>query len=139
MTKEEIIELMNANLSCFLATTAESQPHVRGMMAYKATERGIIFHTGNTKDLYKQIVNNPLVEICFFDPKKNIQIRVTGKAVILDDLELKKEITEARPFLKPWVERMGYDMLIVFQVIDCIAHTWTFETNLSPKEFIKIN
>ena len=78
-------------------------------------------------------------EWIFFDPKKNIQIRVTGKAVILDDLELKKEITEARPFLKPWVERMGYDMLIVFQVIDCIAHTWTFETNLSPKEFIKIN
>lgn len=136
MTKKEVIDLINANVACNLATLEDKQPHVRGMMAYRADENGIIFHTGNRKDLYKQILNNPSVEACFFDPKRNIQVRVKGKAVVKDDAELKKEIVEARPFLKPWVGKMGYDMLIVFQITNCVAHTWTFETNFSPKEYI---
>jgi len=138
MTKEEIIGFINANLACHLATAADGQPHTRGMLAYKANENGIIFHTANTKDLYKQILSNPSVEVCFLNQEKNIQVRVTGKAVIKDDAELKKEIIGARPFLKPWVEKMGYDMMVVFQVTGCQAHTWTMETNFSPKEYIKI-
>ena len=136
MTKEEIIKFLNDNPVCYLATAENNQPHVRGMMSYRTDEGGIIFHTGNVKDLYSQIKNNPLVEVCFFNQESNVQIRVKGKAVIKDDLGLKKEIVEARPFLKPLVEKIGYDMLAVFQVTDCTAHTWTFETNLSPKEYV---
>jgi uncharacterized pyridoxamine 5'-phosphate oxidase family protein len=139
MTKQEIIEFINANLTCNLATIEGSQPRVRGMMAYKADEHGIIFHSGKSKDLYQQILKNPLVEICFFNPKTNMQIRVSGKAVVIDDMKLKKEIVEARPFMKPWIEQFGYELLIVFQVVDCFAQIWTFETNLSPKEYIKIS
>jgi len=139
MTKEEIIKLINSNPLCHLATAVNNQPHVRGMMVYKADENGIIFHTSNTKDLYKQILQNPLVEICFFDPNKKIQVRVTGTAVIKNDLSLKKDIVEDRPFIKPWVQKNGYELLIVFQIVNCLAHVWTFETNFSTKEYIKIN
>lgn len=139
MTKEDIIKFVNENLACYFATAENNQPHVRGMRAYRADENGIIFHTGNMKDLYKQINSNPLVEICFFDQNSNTQIRVKGKVIIKDDIELKKEIVEARPFLKPLIEKKGYDMLIVFQVADCIAHAWTLETNLSPKEYISLS
>jgi uncharacterized pyridoxamine 5'-phosphate oxidase family protein len=139
MTKEEIIKFMNDNLACHLATAENNQPHVRGMMAYRADKNGIIFHTGNTKDLYKQIKNNPLVEVCFFNQESNIQVRVKGKAVIKDEMELKKEIVKSRPFLKPLVEKMGYDLLIVFQIVNCVAHAWTFEANLSPKEYVSLS
>jgi len=139
MTKEKIIKFMNENLTCHLATAENNQPHVRGMMAYRADENGIIFHTGNTKDLYTQIKNNPSVEVCFFNSQNNIQIRVKGEVIIKEGIELKKEIVENRPFLKPWVEKMGYDTLIVFQVVNCIAHTWTFETNFSPKEYVNLS
>ena len=139
MTKAEIIKFMNDNLACTLATAENNQPHLRGMMTYRADEDGIIFHTGNTKDLYSQIKNNPLVEVCFFNPQSNIQVRVKGKATIKDDLELKKEIVEARPFLKPWVEKMGYDLLVIIQIVDCVAHSWTFETNFSPKEYVDLS
>ena len=138
MTKEEIVEAINANLSCHLATAESDQPHVRGMMAYRADEKGIVFHTGRTKDLYKQIVANPKLELCFFDQKNNRQIRVQGKAVIVDDAALKKEIIEARPFLKPWAEKSGIESIVVFRVIDCSACLWTFETNFAAKEYIKI-
>ena len=138
MTKEEIVKAINQNLSCHLATAESDQPHVRGMMAYRADEKGIVFHTGRTKDLYKQIVANPKLELCFFDQKNNRQIMVQGNAVIVDDAALKKEIIEARPFLKPWAEKAGLDSVVVFRVVDCSACLWTFETNFAAKEYIKI-
>ena len=139
MTKEEIIKFMNENLACHLATAENNQPHLRGMMAYRADGNGIIFPTGKTKDLYTQIKNNPSVEVCFSNPQNNIQIRVKGEVVIKEDIELKKEIVENRPFLKSWVEKMGYDMLIIFQVVNCIANIWTFETNFSPKKYVGLS
>lgn len=137
MTKEEILEFVKANPGCYLATVEDNQPHVRGMMMYRADGKGIVFHTAKSKDLSKQIMKNPLVEICFNSPKKDVQVRVNGKAVIKDDIEFKKEIVNARPFLKPMIAD-GYDNLIVFQVVDCVAQIWTFETNLVPKTYIKI-
>ena len=138
MTKEEIMEFINANLACNLATVEGDKPHVRGMMAYKADENGIIFHTGSAKDLYKQIQTNPNVEVCFYSAEKNIQVRVEGKAVIKDDMALKEEIVEARPFLQPWVEARGYEMLAVFQVTECSAYAWSMETNFAAKVPIKL-
>lgn len=139
MNKTEILEFLNGNPACYLATSENNTPHVRGMLMYRADEKGIVFHTGNMKDVYKQLNNNTNVELCFFSSEKNLQVRVSGKAVFVEDIELKKEIAENRPFLKPWVEKMGYDILAVFRVIDCIAHTWSFETNFSPKEYINLS
>ena len=138
MKKEEIIAFINANLSCHLATVEGDQPHVRGMMAYRADGNGVLFHTGRTKDLYPQIVANPLVEISFLSRETNTQVRVQGKALIKNDDALKKEIVAARPFLKPWVDKAGLETLVVFQVVDCTACVWTFATNFAPKEYIKI-
>jgi pyridoxamine 5'-phosphate oxidase len=139
MNKKDIIEFINSNQVCYLATIEDNQPRVRGMMAYKADETGILFHTGNKKDLYQQLLKNPKVELCFFNPKTNMQIRVSGKAVVIDDLKLKQEIVEARPFMKPWIEQFGYVLLVVFKVVDGVAQIWTFETNLAPKEYIKLS
>jgi pyridoxamine 5'-phosphate oxidase len=137
MTKTEIIKFINENLVCQLATAENAQPHVRNLLAYKADENGIIFHTGPNKDFYQQIKNNPLVEACFYNQTSRIQVRVKGRAVFVEDQKLKEEIVANRSFLKPWVEKQGYKTLIVFQVTECVAHTWTFETNFSPKEYIK--
>ncbi len=138
MTKNEIIEFINSNPACNIATAENNVPHVRGVFIYRADEKGIIFHTGNMKDLYRQLNDNPNVEFSFLNNDKNIQVRVAGRAVLLQDMDLKKEIVDNRPFLKPWVEEMGYDMLAIFQVVDCVAHKWTLETNFSPKEYVNL-
>ena len=138
MTKTEILEFINANPTCYLATSENNKPRVRGMRMYRADGKGIIFQTSNVKDLYKQLKENPQVELCFFNNEKNIQIRVSGKATFVDDLDLKKEIVEKRPFLKPWVEKKGFDMIIVFRIVNCVAHQWTMETNFLPKEYINL-
>ena len=61
MTKEERFNLMNSTMVMHLATVEDGQPHVRGMLLYRADENGIIFHTGSFKDVFKQIEKNPKV------------------------------------------------------------------------------
>lgn len=65
MNKEEILDFIKSNPACHLATVDGDQPRVRGMLMYRADENGILFHTGNFKDLYKNLQNNPNVELCF--------------------------------------------------------------------------
>jgi pyridoxamine 5'-phosphate oxidase len=129
MNKSQILDFINTNPVCHLATVEGDQPRVRGMMMYRADEDGIIFHTGDFKDLYQQLTDNPKVEICFNSTDQRKQVRICGVAEFIDDLELKKEIVSARPFMKPQIDKQGYDMLIVFRVKDLKASSWTMATN----------
>jgi pyridoxamine 5'-phosphate oxidase len=139
MNKQEIIEFINKNPSCHLATCENQQPRVRGMLTYKADEKGIVFTTGRTKDLSRQIVANPNVELCYFDKESNTQVRVTGKAKVLDDLDLKKQIVKDFAFLRPVVDQFGYDALVVFRIVAAEALVWTFTTNMEPKQPVKMS
>ncbi len=138
MNKQQIVEFINKNPACHLATCDKKQPRVRGMLTYKADETGIWFHTGRTKDVCRQLIANPNVELCYFDAGTNTQVRVMGKAKVVEDLDLKKKIAKDRPFLLPIVERFGYDFLVVFCVTAEEAVVWTFATNLEPKQPIKL-
>ncbi|MBN2342952.1 MAG: pyridoxamine 5'-phosphate oxidase family protein [Deltaproteobacteria bacterium] len=132
MTKDEIIQLMTNNPAMQLATVDEQgQPHTRGMMMYSADKDGIIFHTAEHKDLYRQLKHQPKVEVSFVDMKNFIQIRVRGCAVELDDQALKEKIvnTPGREFLKPWVAERGYRMMRVFHIQSCVADAWTMQMN----------
>jgi len=138
MQFEDCIKFANANPTCYLATIDGDQPRVRGMLMWYADKTGFYFNTGAMKDLYRQLKANPKVELCFFDPKsKNLQMmRVTGQVEFLDDLELKKRLVEARPFLKQWNLTAESPGLIAFRVAKGEAFFWTWETNLDPKKKI---
>jgi uncharacterized pyridoxamine 5'-phosphate oxidase family protein len=136
MNREQILEFLNANPVCHLATCEGSQPRVRGMMVYRADSSGLIFHTGKSKALYKQLLANKQVEVCF--NSQDTQVRVAGVVEIVEDMGLKKEIVEARPFMKPWIEKHGYDLLVVFRVRQCKAAIWTMATNLEPTQYQKM-
>ena len=138
MTPREIIKFAATNPAFFLATTEGTEPRVRGMLLYRVDEKGFIFHTGTTKDLYRQLAANTHVEMCFNSMADGLQLRIRGKAAEVRDMDLKQEIVAARPFLKPWVEERGYDFLAVFRVTGCTAHTWTMETNLASKEYVNL-
>ena len=138
MDKSEILTFLNANQVCFLATVEGTLPRVRGMMLYRADEHGIIFHSGQGKEVCEQLAINPSVEICVFNQQDMVQVRVSGTAEFLDDLALKKEIVAARPFMQPMVDQFGYDPLLVFRVKDCTATVWTMATNMESKSYVKL-
>lgn len=138
MQKEDIFPLLNENPVFHLATMDNDQPRVRGMLLFRADEKGIIFHTASTKDVFKQISVNPKVEMCF--NCKSIQIRITGVLEINTDPILREEIFAhpSRKFLQAW-KSMGIDnLLTVFVLKNGVATTWTMETNFSKKQYIKL-
>ena len=137
MNKTEILEFLNANPVCYLATCLDNKPHVRGMRMVSADEEGLIFQTQDRKDLAKQMKANPSVEVCFYNAKENVQVRVAGKATLVEDLDLKKKIVAQRPFLKPLIEKEGFDVIRVFRIVDCVACPWTMATNFSLKEYVR--
>ncbi|HBA89949.1 MAG TPA: pyridoxamine 5'-phosphate oxidase [Geobacter sp.] len=140
MNKKEIMEFINVNPIFHLATVDGETPHVRGMLLYRADENGIVFNTGKIKDLYHQLIENPNVEMCFTNGifENLIQVRVSGKVEPVEDLELKKEIVKKREFLKPWVDKVGYDQLAVYVMKKGEATVWTMSTNTEPKEFVEL-
>jgi len=144
MNKNEIYELINKNPVFYLATCDGDQPRVRGMLLYKADESGIIFHTGTMKDLYGQVMKNPKVELCFNDFKSGTQVRVRGELEVIDDNDLKEEISNhpTRQFLKPWKDSIDlqefYNSFVVFRLKNGIAVTWTMEDNFAPKTEIML-
>ncbi len=140
MTQQEIFEFINKNMSCTLATCIDNKPHVRGMWMYRADEKGIIFHTGVMRELYKQLQTNPNIELCFHnsDPQNLIQIRVSGIVEPENDNKLREEIISQRPFLKLVVAQHGQDSIAVFRVKEMVATVWSMAKNLEPKEVVKI-
>jgi uncharacterized pyridoxamine 5'-phosphate oxidase family protein len=92
------------------------------------------------KDLCRQLSADAHVELSFNNGKFDnlTQVRVRGTAELVEDPDLKKEIVQKRPFLKPWVEQDGYEKLAVYQVKNGKAMVWTFKDNLAPKEFVEL-
>jgi len=138
MTKEEVLEFVTKNPVFSLATIDGSRPRVRMIMLYKADADGIIFCTGRDKAVCKQLRSNPAVELCFYNEKAGRQVRIEGNVERLDDLELKKKVVEAFPFLKPWVESAGYEVMVICRLQNAKATIWTMETNFDPKEYIQL-
>lgn len=112
MNKKEILEFITKNAVAYMATAENNKPHVRAMGTYKADENGIIFSMQANKDVYKQLIKNPEVELCYF--AEGVQVRVAGKMTPMDNKSLRDEMLEKRPFLKPQVEKEGWDYIKVF-------------------------
>ena len=137
MTKEEIIKIIKANPMSFMATVEGNKPHVRGMGIIDADENGIIIQTWTIKDIHQQVLKNPEIELCFNDMKAGIQVRVSGRAEIINDPEFKKKVVEKRPFMKPTVEKHGLDVVALYR-LKGKATVWTMATNFDPKIYIDL-
>ena len=138
MTKEQVFEFIRNNPVFALATAEDNKVHVRTIKVYRADERGIIFNTGENKDVHRQLQANPEVELCFFNIEEEKHIRITGSVEVVEDPSLKKEIGDDYHFLKKWVDSEGYDILVVYCLQGGKATTWTMETNFKPKEYIQL-
>lgn len=139
MNKDEILNFLNTNPVFHLATIEGDKPRVRGMLLYRADNDGLIFHTGKMRDLYRQLTENPNVELSFNNGSSEdlIQIRVSGTVELVEDIELKKEIVQKREFLKPFVEQSGYGPLAVYRIRHGVASVWKMKNNFAPKEFVE--
>ena len=135
---EDYFKFANENPISFLATVEGNQPRVRGFQLWYADESGLYYSSGAGKDIIKQLKANSKVEVCFFNPKSKDmqQMRVTGTIEFIGDIEMKKKLLDARPFLKQAGLTPENPGLILFKIIKCTAHFWTRANNIQPAKFV---
>ncbi len=75
----------------FMATADGNQPKIRPLGAFVEDEGKLIFGVGDFKDVYKQMLKNPLVEIAACKPDGH-WLRYTGKAVFETDYKYAEQM-----------------------------------------------
>ena len=116
-----IHEFLNEAGVFFLATEDGSQPKVRPLGAHVEVDGIEYFTVGDFKEVYRQMVENPQVEITAFTPKDMKWLRYTGKAVFEDNKAAEEKIFEALPHLRQaYSEESGHKMMI-FKLEDATA------------------
>ena len=116
----KIHDFLNEAGVFFLATTDGDQPKVRPLGFHMEMEGKEMFGVGNTKDVYKQMVANPKVEIVAAKPDGH-WLRYTGRVVYDTDPRYEAAGLEAMPSLKDiYNEKTGLHMAI-FHLEDATA------------------
>lgn len=129
MNKDEIIEFINEYPEFFLATIDGGEPRVRGMRIYQANDEGIFFNTSKEKNVYSQLMKNPLVEMCFFDGGST-QVRVRGKAQLVEEDGYIERMCRKTPQLQPFIMD---GKIAMFQLLDAQAKVWEMDNEYVPR------
>lgn len=96
---KKVLEFLTENQNGFLATVCEGEPRVRPWQ-FMFERNGVIwFCTANTKDVFKQLKKNPLIEFASTS-KAFVTARVRGKIKFSTDFEIKRAIIESNPLVK---------------------------------------
>ena len=95
---KEVQEFLKEAGVYYLATVDNNKPKVRPFGTIEIFEDKLYIQTGKKKDVYKQILNNPNVEICAFKDGK--WIRLSGELVSDDRVEAKKDMLDKNPNLR---------------------------------------
>ncbi len=107
----------------YLATIDNNKPKVRPFGTAEIFEDKLYIQTGKKKDVYKQIIANPNVEICAFNNGK--WIRIAGKLVADDRIEAKKDMLDKNPSLRSMYNEAD-DNTIVLYFEDAVATIYSF-------------
>ena len=98
--QQETYEFLKECGAFFVATDDAGQPRVRPFGALALWEGRLYLQTGNFKAVFRQMQENPKVEVCGFLKEKGQWIRVTGPLVRDDRLEAREAVLDANPGLK---------------------------------------
>lgn len=95
---ERVAKFLKEAGTYYLATAEGDQPRVRPFGTAHIFEGKLYIQTGKVKDVSKQILANPKVEICAF--KDGEWIRIAGELVEDDCREARVSLLDAYPSLK---------------------------------------
>lgn len=141
-TIEQIREFANQNPVTWLATATDDQPHVRGMAMWFADETGFHYHTGTQKRLYKQLCDNPKVELGFYRAGEDMStlqmVRVTGMMEAVEDTELEEKLFADRPWLNAIRQAFPGERVVIFRLAHGEAQYWNMAVNGREKEVAPI-
>lgn len=104
----------------YLATTDGNQPRIRPLGAHIEMDDKVIFGVGDFKNVYKQLVANPLTEIVACKQDGH-WMRYTGKAVFETDSKYAEAMLDGMPHLRNvYNDETGHKMMC-FHIEDATA------------------
>ena len=123
---KETYEFLKDCGTYFLSTIDVDKPRVRPFGTVNVFENKLYIQTGKSKNVYKQIINNPYVEICAF--KDGRWIRVSGELIPDDRVEAKKDMLDHYPELKNmYSENDDNTIVLYFKSAKSTIYSFTSE------------
>lgn len=129
---QEIYEFLKKCGTYYLATTENDQARVRPFGTIDLFEGKLYIQTGKVKNVSKQILANPKIEICAFDGDQ--WLRIEAVAVEDDRVEAQEHMLAGYPELKA-LYQPGDGNTQVFRLEDGKA---TFSSFTSEPRIIKL-
>ena len=128
---QEVYEFLKNCGTYYLATVEGDQPRVRPFGTIDLFEEKLYIQTGKSKEVSKQISQNPKVEICAFADGK--WLRIACSLVRDDRIEAKEHMLDAYPNLKGMYSATD-DNTEVLYMKDAVA---TFSSFTEPPKTVR--
>lgn len=108
--------MADAKFPCLATVDQSGQPRVRPVSPVKTD--GFTVYIANLRGYNKtaEIAAHPQVELCYLS-KSHDQVRITGRADIVDDAGLLAAIWESNPLLRKYLGTPDNPELIVYKVV----------------------
>lgn len=110
----------------FFVTTINGEvPASRPFGAVMEYEGNLYISTGNTKDVYKQFLQNPNIQIIALKKETREWIRINGKVVETKDLKEKRIMLEECPILSRRFDSEACEYFALFKITDMESYLCT--------------
>lgn len=123
----KIVEELKKTGVFYVATVEDKQPRVRPFSSVTEIDGQLYICTNNKKDCYKQMMENPKVEICGME-KDGTWLRITGK-LVRDDRDEARAAMLADPTGPSNLYTVGDGIFEVLRLEDavCTKYSMTAE------------
>jgi len=110
---EKVDEFLTKSRVFYLSTTDGDQPRCRPLGLHLLDSGRIYFGVGDFKEVYRQMLKNPRVEICA--TVEGEFLRYYGKAVFESGYGIAERALEVLPSIKPiYNEQTGHRLMMFF-------------------------
>lgn len=100
----------------FLATSIESEPHLRPMGMIYADDEALYIATDKRKNVYRELTGNPMVELASYSLSSRKWTRIHGKMTVESSPRIKEEMSEMYPMLKQEYAGEEEVFFVIFKV-----------------------
>lgn len=109
----------------FMTTINGNAPAARPFGAVMEHNGELYFSTANTKDVYSQLIANPLIQVVAIKAGTREWIRISGKAEEVRNLSIKQAMLDACPVLLKRFENRECELFALFKISDMKSSLYT--------------
>ncbi len=130
---DELLEFLAKSDTFYVATVDENNfPRVRPFNFVMEWDGKLAFGTGKHKNFYKQLVQNPKIEICAYEPKTSVWLRIWGETRFVEDKDAFRQMFEIQPELEAVYKDVDNPLLCCFVLDKGEAGFYSYESMNKP-------